>query len=136
MFNQEEFKKSFTNEEQRALVKYMFLQNYSCGLIHHSLVKSLGKKAISKSTIGLLARRFKTGDYSINDKRGGSQRDPGLNKRRVRMVREKLGERQDWSTRTLSESLGLPKSCVARILREDLCMHKVLGQWIPQSKDK
>jgi len=54
-------------KEQRAVVKFFFLDNKSLSEIHENLLRVYGGCALSLSTVKYWIRKFKRGNLSIND---------------------------------------------------------------------
>ena len=97
----------------------------------HKMIKESGNSNCSRSLVFKWHKRFKDGRESIeDDERVG--RSPSVRSTVVRKVRDLINEDRRFTLRILSSDLGISKSTVQRILKEDLHMRKVSARWVPK----
>ena len=97
----------------------------------HKMIKESGNPNCSRSLVFKWHKRFKDGRESIeDDERGG--RSPSVRSTVVRKVRDLINEDRRFTVRILSSDVGISKSTVQRILKEDLNMSKVSARWVPR----
>ena len=97
----------------------------------HKMIKESGNSNCSRSLVFKSHKRFKDGRESIEDyKRVG--RSPSVRSTVVRKVRDLINEDRRFTVRILLSDLGISKSTVQRILKEDLNMSKVSARWVPK----
>lgn len=123
---------SISVKDQRVFIKMCMLLNHSSGIIHQSLTKALGDKALPKSTVERWMAKFRKGEFDVEEHRGGDRSDKDVKAERIEMVRNCFDEERHWSLRSLASRLNIPKSTLAAIVKDDLKMKKVLGKWVPR----
>lgn len=124
-------KTSFSTENQRAIVKFLFLNDNSAAAIHRQLVKTLGREAFSESYLRRLIRKFKAGDFDIEDHRGGDSTSDAATEERIAQICEAFDQTRAWSLTSLSAAIGIPRSTCHQIIRGKLKMTKKLKKWVP-----
>lgn len=122
---------SITDEEQRIFLKFYHLLGCSSGIAERDLKKAVGRKALNKNTVGRWLTRFRRGDPATNDARGGDRSDPTVRQERISQIIELLEETKRTSVYVISRRLGIPKTSVHHILKEDLHLAKKLGRYVP-----
>ena len=122
---------SFSTENQRAIVKFLFLSDHTAAGIHRQLVKTLGEDAFSESHVRRLIRKFRAGDFNIKDQRGGYFTSDAITDERIELVLQAFDQTRAWSLNSLAAEVGIPRSTCHRIITQRLKMSKKLKKWVP-----
>ena len=131
MREKENLRNTISEEEQRVFIKFCYLLDYSASVATSELKKALGNKALSKKTVEKWLNKFHNGEILAKDGRGrGSPLTENRNKKK-QQTKKLLKKDKGISVRTISQNITASKSTVHRILKEDLCLKKKLGQFVP-----
>lgn len=122
---------SISARDQRVFIKMCLLLGHSGSIVHQNLVKICGNNALAKSTVEGWMTKFRKGEVSVEEARGGDRSDKVLKAQRIEQVKSLMDDDRHWSTRSLASRISLPQTTVSAILRNDLKMKKLLGKWIP-----
>ena len=124
-------KTSFSAENQRSIIKYLFLRFMNTAEIHRDLVKVLGNEAFSKTNVVYWCSKFKKGDWIVEDHRGGDFTSGPQTEEQVATILEALEQSRAWTLRSLSAHTRIPASTCYRIMTEKLKMKKIAKKWVP-----
>jgi hypothetical protein len=122
---------SFSDENQRSLVKFLFLQGKHGNQIHRELVKVLRREAFSYSHVHRLVGKFKEGDFDVTDRRGGDFTSGAETQTRIDAISEAFERSRAWTLRSLSAECDIPRSTCFNIVTKTLKMTKKSKKWVP-----
>jgi len=125
-------KNSFSDENQRAVIMFLYFQKHTAAEIHRQLVQVLGKTALSKRSVRLWCQRFKEGNYDVKESRSRPYISDDIIQERIDKLEEAFDETRAWSLRALSAKTGLSRPMCHRIITENLKMKKILAKWVPR----
>ena len=126
-----EAKTSFSAENHRSVTKFLMLEGKSMAGIHRRLVKSLGREAFSETNVRYWYNRFKNGNWSVQDHRGGDFTSEPQAEVRVATIEEAFHQSRAWSLRALSAQYEIPYGTCHRIVTQNLKMKQKFKKWIP-----
>lgn len=124
-------KASFSDENQRVIIKFLYLKGVSASGIHRDLVAVLGKCALAKRTVHKWCHRFAEKNFDTEDHRGGDHTSDSVSQERIERIEEALQQSRAWSVRSLSAHCGIPRAACYEILTKTLGMKKINAKWIP-----
>lgn len=127
----EELKNSIDDVAQRNFIKFCVILGHSGGVIHRDLVRTIGERAYSNKTVEKWITKFRKGDTSIEEHRGGDSSDHEKKRNVLDEIRILMDQSRSWSCLELSIRLNISKSTVHRYLREELKLIKILSKWVP-----
>lgn len=122
---------SFSDENQRAISKFLFLQGHSAAGIHRQLVDVLGTRALNERTVRRCCQQFKEGNWDVREHRGGDHKSTPQTEEQVETIVKALDDNKAWSLRALSANFGIPRTTCHRIITKNLKMRKVNAKWVP-----
>lgn len=96
------------------------------------MVATLGDDAPSYSTIKKWAAEFRHGRTSVEDDPRSGRPTEVVSRENIDEVQELVMTDRRLTVRQISETLGLSKTSVDRILKEHLEMSKVSARWVPR----
>ena len=131
--NRQELQNSTTDYDQRVLVKFGVLLNWSARDTHNMLRKALDGSQHSYESVRRLTKSIKEGRVDIKDIRGGAHHIHPESDERVNQIKDELSQHRGWSVRHIAEKLGIPKTTVHEILTEKLGLKKVMKVWVPHT---
>lgn len=124
-------KTSFSVENQRSVIKFLFLRGFNAAAIRRDLVKVLGKEAFDESTVRYWCKKFENGNWSVEDHRGGDYTSGPQTDERLARITEALEESRAWTMRSLSAHTGIPRNTCHLIVTKKLEMKKIMKKWVP-----
>ena len=101
-------------EEQRVAIKFCCKVDFSATKTVELIQKAYGDAALSRTTIFEWHKRFREGRESVKDDEGSRTDDS------IAAVDKMVKEGRKVTSRLIADTLGIPKTVVLRILREDL----------------
>lgn len=123
-------KPGFSAENQREIVKFLFLDGLNAAGIHRKLVKVCGHNALSESTVQRWCAKFRNGNFDTQEARGGDHISGPETEKQVELIKEALLESRAWSLTALSAHTQIPRSTCGRILTQILKMRKISKKWV------
>jgi len=119
---------TFSQEEIRVLIKFLWFQKKSAKVILEEINETLGEGTIGKTSIYKWIERFKKGNFSVKDEERHGRPTLG-----IRKDVEKLLENDPFlSARSIATELQVDKNTVIKTLKEEMDMRKVCFHWIPK----
>jgi transposase len=119
--------------EQRVNIKFCYKLGKTATETHEMLVHVYRTEAVSRKSVYDWFKRFRDGKETTEDEprsgRPSTSRTPDTKER----VRQMLTQDRRVSLRLLSEELGISKSTVHTIVREDLGKRKVCSLFVPHT---
>jgi hypothetical protein len=114
------------NHEERCVVKFLFMRGKRLKAIHGELSGVLREAAVSLTTIKRWCRRFKDGNFSLDDefRSGRPRRDIGA------AISQFLSKEPFLSARVLAKRLAISTNTIKEILTRDRGMRKFTGRWV------
>ena len=94
-------KTSFSAENQRSIIKYLFLCGLNAAEIHRDLVKVLDKEDFNQRTVRYWCSKFKKGEWSVEDHRGGDFTSDSRTEEGVAIIAETFEKSRAWTMRSL-----------------------------------
>jgi hypothetical protein len=113
--------------EQRYMVKFLFMDRRKYKAIHTELSRVLKGHAVSVGVCKYWCRKFKAGDFSMDD-RVRPERPPIELSGAIMSL---LSDEPFLSARILAVRLSSTHQTIKRILMSDLRMRKFVRRWIP-----
>jgi len=106
-------------EEQRVAIKVCCKVDFSATKAVELIQKAYGDAALSRRTIFEWHKRFREGRESVKeDERSGR---PTTSRSDDNIFDKMVKEDRNLTSRLMKDTLGIPKTVVLRILREDFC---------------
>jgi hypothetical protein len=113
--------------QQRCVIKFLFLQGKRYKAIHHELAAVLAEEAVSGETVKRWCRRFKNGDFAIEDhERSGRPRSD-----LAEAITRFLQDEPFLSARLLAKRLATSHHTIKGILEGALGLRKFARRWVP-----
>ena len=120
------------NLEIRAVIKYLVKKGLQPRQIYDDMLLTLADNAPSYSTVKKWVALFKLGRTSIDDDHRSGRPREGVTEETVQIIHQVVMNDRRLTVRQISEEVGMSKSTVDRILREELAMTKVSARWVPR----
>ena len=118
--------------EQRIRIKFSFKLEKIFAETIEMIQKAFGDECMGKTQIKEWCKRFKNGRTSVDsDPRSGRPLNT-ITPENIERVRLAIGEDRRLTVRELESNLGILKTCVSRILTENLRMTRVCAKFIPK----
>ena len=83
-----EARTSFSAENQRHIIKFLFLAGDDANQIHRKLVTVLGRGALTERTVKSWCQRFRDGNFDVEEHRGGDHRSGPQTDERIGVIKE------------------------------------------------
>jgi hypothetical protein len=114
------------NHQQRCVMKFLFMQGKRSKAIHGELRRVLEEAAVSLTTIKRWCRRFKDGNFSLDDefRSGRPGNDIGA------AISQFLSKEPFLSASVLAKRLVTSPHTIKKILTRDLGMRKFTRRWV------
>jgi len=107
-------------EEQRAAIKFSCKVDFSATKTVELIQKAYGDAALSRKTIFEWHKRFREGRESVKDDESSGRPTTSRIDDNIAAVFKMVKDDRNVTSRLIADTLGIPKSVVLRILREDL----------------
>jgi [histone H3]-lysine36 N-dimethyltransferase SETMAR len=120
------------NLEIRAVIKYLVKKGLQPRQIYDDMLLTLEDNAPSYSTVKKWAALFRFGRTSIEDDPRSGRPNEAVTSENVDKVHQLVMNDRRLTVRQMSEELGMSKSTVDRIVKEELEMTKVSARWVPK----
>ncbi len=119
-------------EEQRVVIKFLCASGKTPAECHKQLSDVYGPDSMSKAQVGVWHWRFCGGDTSVKDKaRSGRPATTNTAANRAE-IRAKLDEDRRSSVRSLSDSTGVNRTTVHKVIKKTFSMSKVAPKFVPR----
>ena len=118
--------------EHRAIIKFLTSEEISATEIHERLVKYSGTDAPSKPTVCRWRLEFKRGRTSVEDDNRPGRPISVTDEQNVLKVQEIVRSDRRLKLRQIAHDMGISKSSVYKILKENLGMRKICARWVPR----
>jgi len=112
-------------EEQRVAIKFCCKVSFSATKNVELIQKAFGDAALSRTTIFEWHKRFREGRESVKDDEGSGRHTTSRTDDSIAAVDKMVKEERKVTSRLIADTLGIPKTVVLRILREDLKKRKL-----------
>jgi hypothetical protein len=113
--------------EQRHMMKFLFMDGRKYKPIHTKLSRVLKGHAVSVNVCKYSCRKFKAGDFSMDDRVRPGRPPIKL----FGAIMNLLSDEPFLSARVLAARLSSTHQTIKRVLASDLGMRKFVGRWIP-----
>jgi histone-lysine N-methyltransferase SETMAR len=120
----------FSKEEQRTVVRFLWLQGKTGPQIHNELKGVLGERAMSLRSVYEWVSHFKSGRTNVLDA-PRSGRPSLLDNELVARAGEFLRENRNSTLECFAEKLEISEGTAHKIIHEHLNMRKLQTQWVP-----
>ena len=107
-------------EEQRVAIKFCCKVDFSATKTVELIQKAYGDAALSRTTIFEWHKRFREGRESVKDDERSGRPTTSRTDDTIAAVDKMVKEGRKVTSRLIADTLGIPKTVVLRILREDL----------------
>ena len=106
-------------EEQRVAIKFCCKVDFSATKTVELIQKACGDAALSRTTIFEWHKRFREGRELVKDDERSRRPTTSRTDDNIAAVDKMVKEDRNVTSRLLADTLGIPKTVVLRILRED-----------------
>ena len=106
-------------EEQRVAIKFCRKVDFSASKTVGLIQKAYGDAAFSRTTILAWHKWFREGRGSVKDDERSGQSTKSRNDYNIAVIDKMVKEDRKVTSRLIADTLGIPKTVVLRILRED-----------------
>ena len=106
-------------EEQRVAIKFCCKVDFSATKTVELIQKAYGDAALSRTTIFEWYRRFREGRESVKDDERSGRPTTSRTDDDIAAFDKMVKEDRNVASRLITDTLGIPKTVVLRILRED-----------------
>ena len=121
-----------SRESIRSNIWFLLKRGYSRREILEEVQIVYGDECPSRSTVYRWVERFEDGWDTFEDSvRTGRPKSSRL-KGNVELIERIMDEDRRVTIRELEERVGIPKTTIHRIIREDLEMSRVVARWVPK----
>ena len=108
-------------EEQRVAMKFCCKVDFSDTKTVELIQKAYGDAALSRTTIFEWHKRFREGRESVKDDECSGRPTTSRTDDNIADVDKMVKEYRNVTSRLIADTLGIPKTVVLRILREEFC---------------
>jgi len=120
-------------EEQRVVIKFCCKVDFSATKSVELIQKAYGDAALSRTTIFEWHKWFWEGGESVKDDKRSGQPTTSWTDDNIAVVDKMVKEDRNVTSRLIADTLGIPKTVVLRILREDLKKQKLCSRFVPHA---
>ena len=120
----------FTSEEQRAVIRFLWLKGKTGVQIHEELSSVLGDGALSRRTVQWWMQQFKEGRTDVKDD-GRSGRPSIINLNLVNQAGEFVRENRTCTLDHIAEKFEISHGTAHSLVQEHLKMRKLFSRWVP-----
>lgn len=121
----------FSREEQRAVIRFLWLKGQKGDEIHKELRSVLGESAFSRKTVFQWIADFKGGRTSIKDEPRSGHPSTAVTQGMIEKAGKLARENRKITVQDLSDDLGISIGSTYTILHDHLHMRKLMSQWVP-----
>lgn len=132
MASKQEPESDFSKEEQRTVVRFLWLQGKTGTQIHNELKGVMGDCAMSLRSVYEWVSHFKSGRTNVHDA-PRSGRPSLLDDELIGRAGEFLRENRSSTLECLAEELEIGEATAHKVIHEHLNMRKLQSQWVPHS---
>lgn len=118
--------------QQRAVIRFMVLQQKAPKAIHEELVATLGEDSLSYTSVKKWAALFKAGRQSTEDDARSGRPSTAVTGENVQAVENLVMADRRVSVRNIAAETQMSVGSVETILHEHLNMSKVSARWVPR----
>jgi hypothetical protein len=119
--------------EQRVAIKFCFKASLSATETQVLMQKAYGNEALNRSNVFRWYSRFRDGRELVEDDERGGRPKSTRTEINVAAVADLVKNDYQIASRTIAESLNIPKTVVLQILNEDLGKRKLCACFVPHS---
>jgi len=120
-------------EEQRAAIEFCCKVDFSVTKTVELIHKAYGDAVLSRTTIFEWHKRFREGRKSVKDDERCGRSITSRTDGNIAAVDKMVKEDRNVTSRLIADTLGIPKTVVLRILREDLKKRKLYSRFVPHA---
>jgi histone-lysine N-methyltransferase SETMAR len=118
--------------EQRSVIKFLFLQKNKSRKIHEELVEVYTDSALSYPAVTFWCRRFKRGNFSLDDEASGRPETTVITPDNIDKVEDLILEDRRIKVREIADETGISIGSVEKILHDHLGVRKLVSLWVPK----
>ena len=107
-------------EKKRVAIKFCCIVDFSATKTVELIQNAYGDAALSRTTILEWHKRFREGRESVKDDERSGRPTTSRTDYNIAAVNKMVKEDRKITSRLIADTLGIPKTVVLRILREDL----------------
>lgn len=122
----------FSREEQRTVIRFLFLEGLKGAEIHRRLVAVLGDNAMCLQAVYKWVEQFKSGRNSVQDA-PRSGRPSAVNDDQVAEIGEFVRANRNCTLEDIEVQTSVNRETARQILSERLNMRKLKSQWVPHT---
>ncbi len=120
--------------EQRSIIKFLCAQGNTPIQCWRGLEAVYGEASLGKTQVRAWHKKFRTGDLTTGttDKPRPGHPCSGRSGKNIALVDNQLQQDRRQSVRNVSESTGIPRATVQRIIQKDLKLRHVSSKFVPR----